>query len=76
MTEDSASGRISRKDDEVIYQPRVHAELIREYHRLAVLTGKPMTFLVDRALRSYLFVLNSNVLLYESRELGGDKDGS
>lgn len=46
--------RISRKDDEKIYQPRIHSDLIRELHKLSVAYKLPMTKLVDEALKAYI----------------------
>ena len=43
--------RISRKDDEDLYQPKIHSRRIRDLHHLSVQTGLPMTVLVDEALR-------------------------
>lgn len=46
--------RISWKDDERLYQPRVHSKRIRELHQIAEETGQPMTVIVDIALRRYV----------------------
>lgn len=43
--------RISRKDDENLYQPRIHSKRIRELHKISEQVGQPMTVLVDMALR-------------------------
>jgi len=42
--------RISRKDDERLYQPQIHSERIRTLYRLKQETGKPMTVLLDQAI--------------------------
>ena len=42
--------KISRKDDESLYQPKIHSERIRTLYQLKVATGKPMTVLLDRAI--------------------------
>ena len=44
--------RIDRKDDQNLYQPRIHSDLIRELHELSVAYKLPMTKLVDEALRA------------------------
>jgi len=43
--------RIDRKDDESLYQPRVHSDRIRELYNLKQETGIPMTVLLDQAIR-------------------------
>jgi hypothetical protein len=45
--------RISRKDDEGLYQPKIHSRRIRELHQLSELTGLPLTVIVDLALRKF-----------------------
>jgi predicted DNA-binding protein len=42
------------KDDERLYQPRVHSRHIRRLHQLSELTGQPMTIIVDQALTEYI----------------------
>jgi hypothetical protein len=46
--------RMSWKDDERLYQPHIHSKRIRELHKLAELSGKPMTTLIDLALRKFV----------------------
>ena len=41
--------RIDRKDDESLYQPKIHSERIRTLYQLKQATGKPMTVLLDQA---------------------------
>ena len=41
--------RISRKDDESLYQPKIHSERIKTLYNLKQATGKPMTVLLDQA---------------------------
>lgn len=48
------SERISRKDDENLYQPKIHSQRIRELHQIKELTGLPMTTLCDMALRRFV----------------------
>jgi hypothetical protein len=46
--------RICRDGDESIYQPRIHADRIRELYKIELETGLPLTVLVDYAIRSYI----------------------
>ena len=46
--------RIDRQTDENLYQPKIHSQRIRELHALKVITGLPMTVLVDQAIRDFL----------------------
>jgi hypothetical protein len=39
--------RIDRKNDESLYQPKIHSERIRALYQLKQDTGKPMTVLLD-----------------------------
>jgi hypothetical protein len=51
---DEAEQRMSWQDhQEGIYQPKIHSDRIHELHELAVLTGEPMTTLVNLALQEY-----------------------
>ena len=43
--------RINRTDDESLYQPKIHSERIRTLYNLKQVTGKPMTVLLDQAIR-------------------------
>jgi hypothetical protein len=43
--------RIDRKDDERLYQPPIHSDRIRTLYGLKQATGKPMTVLLDQAIR-------------------------
>jgi len=43
--------RIDRKDDESLYQPKIHSERVRTLYSLKQATGKPMTVLLDQAIR-------------------------
>jgi len=43
--------RIDRRNDESLYQPKVHSDRIRELYNLKQATGKPMTVLLDQAIR-------------------------
>ena len=43
--------RIDRKNDESLYQPKIHSERIKTLYNLKRATGKPMTVLLDLAIR-------------------------
>ncbi len=43
--------RIDRKGDESLYQPKIHSDRIRTLYNLKQATGKPMTVLLDQAIR-------------------------
>ena len=45
--------RIDRKNDEALYQPKIHTERIRVLYRLKQETGKPMTVLLDQAIQDF-----------------------
>src|ERR1041385_3616496 len=45
--------RIDRKDDESLYQPKIHSERIRSLYQIKQATGKPMTVLLDQAIREF-----------------------
>jgi hypothetical protein len=47
------SERIDRSNDENLYQPKIHSERIRVLYQLKQVTGKPMTVLVDQAIREF-----------------------
>ena len=46
--------RVSRQDDERLYQPKIHSRHIRSLHRLSLEVGEPITVLVDRALEEFV----------------------
>jgi hypothetical protein len=43
--------RIDRSNDERLYQPQIHSERVRTLYNLKLATGKPMTVLLDQAIR-------------------------
>ena len=45
--------RISRKDDEGVYQPRIHSQRIRDLYDIKAETGLPLTVLLDLAIREF-----------------------
>ena len=55
-----APERVSRHQDERLYQPRIHSRWIRKLHEISVETGEPLTVLVDRALREYVAYYDGN----------------
>ena len=46
--------RIDRKNDENLYQPKIHSRRIRELYTLKEITGIPMTVLVDLAIQELI----------------------
>jgi hypothetical protein len=46
--------RMTWRDDERLYQPRIHSQWIRQLHRISEQTGQPMTVLVDQALAEFV----------------------
>ena len=46
--------RITRQDDERLYQPRIHSRRIRELYRIGQETGEPITVLVDQAIADFI----------------------
>jgi hypothetical protein len=45
--------RIDRQGDESLYQPKIHSERVRTLYNLKLATGKPMTVLLDQAIRDF-----------------------
>jgi hypothetical protein len=43
--------RIDRKDDRSLYQPKIHSERVKTLYSLKQATRKPMTVLLDQAIR-------------------------
>ena len=43
--------RMDWSGDERLYQPRIHSRYIRELHRISEATGRPMTVLVNAAMK-------------------------
>jgi hypothetical protein len=43
--------RIDRKGDESLYQPKIHSDRIKTLYGLKLETDKPMTVLLDEAIR-------------------------
>ena len=46
--------RIKRGDDENLYQPRIHSRRIKGLYLIKTETGKPMTVLVDMAIKEFI----------------------
>jgi hypothetical protein len=57
--------RIGRKDDEALYQPRIHSDRIKTLYNLKKATGKPMTVLLDPAIRNFA---ESSGVIYQFEE--------
>jgi hypothetical protein len=45
--------RVDRKNDESLYQPKIHSERIRTLYNLKLAAGKPMTVLLDQAILDF-----------------------
>ena len=43
--------RVDRKNDESLCQPKIHSQRIRALYQLKQVTGKPMTVLLDQAIK-------------------------
>lgn len=48
------SERMSWRDDERLYQPRIHSRRIRQLYEVAQETDTPLTVLVDQAISEFL----------------------
>lgn len=46
--------RVSRRDDERLYQPAIHSRHIRRLHQISEVTGEFMTSLVDQAIGEFI----------------------
>ena len=46
--------RIDRRLDENLYQPKIHSERIRSLYHIKVITGLPLTVLLDMAIVMFL----------------------
>ena len=46
--------RIDRKSDEYLYQPRIHSDRIRSLYQIKLVTGIPLTVLLDMAIVKFL----------------------
>ena len=57
--------RIDRKDDESLYQPKIHSERIRALYQLKQETGKPMTVLLDQAIQEFAAAYGSHAPIGE-----------
>ena len=65
---DWVAGRISRKGDQSVYQPKIRAERIRALYEIKERTGIPMTVLLDRAIAEM-------IVRYDSEAEGEDAKG-
>jgi hypothetical protein len=57
--------RIDRKNDESLYQPKIHSERIKTLYSLKQSTGIPMTVLLDQAIRD---LAESYGIIYQVEE--------
>jgi hypothetical protein len=64
--------RINRMNDENLYQPKIHSDKIRGLYQLKLMTGLPMTVLVDLAIEEFLEKHQTNVS--EPVEVYGKRD--
>ena len=46
--------RIDRQGDENLYQPKIHSDRIRSLYQIKLVTGLPMTVLIDMAIVKFL----------------------
>lgn len=46
--------RINRQADENLYQPRIHSARIRSLYQIKLITGIPLTVLLDMAIVKFL----------------------
>lgn len=46
--------RINRRTDEKFYQPKIHSDRIRSLYRIKLVTGIPLTVLLDMAIVKFL----------------------
>lgn len=53
--------RICRSTDENLYQPKIHSERIRSLYQIKLVTGIPLTVLVDMAIEKLLLELENKV---------------
>jgi hypothetical protein len=62
--------RINRSGDENLYQPKIHSDKIRGLYQIKLLTGIPMTVLVDQAISEFL----ESYGITESRKISENDD--
>lgn len=48
------SERINRQDDENLYQPKIHSDRIRGLYQIKIITGLPLTVLLDMAIERFI----------------------
>ncbi|MGO9611589.1 MAG: hypothetical protein ACLPX5_00930 [Dissulfurispiraceae bacterium] len=46
--------RINRQSDENLYQPKIHSDRIRSLYQIKLVTGLPLTVLIDMAIVRFL----------------------
>lgn len=61
--------RINRQNDENLYQPKIHSDRIRSLYQLKLITGIPLTVLLDLAICEFLqsqgMFISESVAKYE-----------
>lgn len=73
-TAGEAEQRMSWQDHEQgIYQPLIHSLRIRELHEIVVLTGEPMTVLLDMAIREFYERQRRGSLPFETSSADSDQ---
>jgi hypothetical protein len=69
--------RIDRRTDENLYQLKIHSERIRDLYALKVITGLPMTILVDQAIRDFIGKSEANQeVIYNQHEGARTTEGT
>lgn len=46
--------RINRQADENLYQPKIHSDRIRGLYQIKIITGLPLTVLLDMAIERFI----------------------
>lgn len=46
--------KINRQTDENLYQPRIHSDRIKSLYQIKLVTGIPLTVLLDMAIEKFL----------------------
>ena len=73
IPEHTLTERIDRQADEKLYQPKIHSQRIRELYILKVVTGLPMTVLVDQAIRDFIEKSEANQDVFYNKNDKGER---
>jgi hypothetical protein len=65
--------KLDRRNDECLYQPKIHSDRIKALYLLKRVTGKPMTVLLDLAIREFTERYTEPIPL--EPESGGESTG-